>query len=338
VKLAIITDLHFGARNDSPFFLDYADRFFTDVFFPYLKQQGIKTIINLGDTFDQRRQTNHQTLERANKMFVEPSKAFDVWTIIGNHDTFFRYTNALNAPQLFFEGNLVVDKPKEILFDGLPILLVPWIHRENAAESFKIIEESKAEFLLGHLEIKGYILQKGVEAKDGIDPVSLKKFKYVGSGHFHYRHIKDNITYFGCPYPMNWGDYGNQKGFHVLDTETRQIDFIPNPLNPFCVIDYTDDFQLTDSLDKKIVKLNILSVKDQFKFDQTLATIESQAHKLSITDKRDLSIVDIATPGAAVEDTKTLLVKYVDTLDATKFDVAGVKEKLLQLYQEAISQ
>ena len=55
MKVAIITDQHFGARKSSKILHDYYGRFYQDVFFPYLKENNIKTLIDMGDTFDNRR-------------------------------------------------------------------------------------------------------------------------------------------------------------------------------------------------------------------------------------------------------------------------------------------
>ena len=36
MKIAIVTDMHIGARGDSKVFQDHQERFFMEVFFPYL--------------------------------------------------------------------------------------------------------------------------------------------------------------------------------------------------------------------------------------------------------------------------------------------------------------
>jgi len=52
MKVAIITDQHFGARKNSKLFHDYFLKFYNDVFFPTLEQHGITTVVDMGDTFD----------------------------------------------------------------------------------------------------------------------------------------------------------------------------------------------------------------------------------------------------------------------------------------------
>ena len=55
MKVAIITDQHFGARKNSKQFHDYFLKFYNDVFFPTLEKHKIKTVVDMGDTFDSRK-------------------------------------------------------------------------------------------------------------------------------------------------------------------------------------------------------------------------------------------------------------------------------------------
>ena len=61
MKIALLNDTHFGARNDSPAFLDYFMRFYDEIFFPYLQEHNIKTLIHLGDVVDRRKFINFKT-------------------------------------------------------------------------------------------------------------------------------------------------------------------------------------------------------------------------------------------------------------------------------------
>ena len=54
--IGIITDQHFGLRKGSQVFHDYMEKFYNDIFFPTLKENKIKTLLDLGDTFDNRKQ------------------------------------------------------------------------------------------------------------------------------------------------------------------------------------------------------------------------------------------------------------------------------------------
>ena len=55
MKVAVVTDTHFGFKNDSPLFLESYLKFFEDQFFPYLLKNNIKTVIHMGDVLDRRK-------------------------------------------------------------------------------------------------------------------------------------------------------------------------------------------------------------------------------------------------------------------------------------------
>ena len=71
MKVAIITDQHFGARNDSVGFLDFYEKFYDNTFFPKIDEEGIDTVLVLGDTFDRRKYVNFYALDRAKKMWFD---------------------------------------------------------------------------------------------------------------------------------------------------------------------------------------------------------------------------------------------------------------------------
>ena len=55
MKIAIITDTHYGCRRSSKPFHDYFQKFYDDIFFPELEKRGIKECIHMGDAFDNRK-------------------------------------------------------------------------------------------------------------------------------------------------------------------------------------------------------------------------------------------------------------------------------------------
>ena len=69
MKIALITDTHFGARNDSLIFNYFFKKFYEDIFFPTLKERKIKKIIHLGDVVDRRKFINYKTLNTMKEIF-----------------------------------------------------------------------------------------------------------------------------------------------------------------------------------------------------------------------------------------------------------------------------
>ena len=72
MKIALITDTHFGARNDSLIFTEFFRKFYENVFFPTLEERKIDTIIHLGDVVDRRKFINFKTLNTMKEIFFEP--------------------------------------------------------------------------------------------------------------------------------------------------------------------------------------------------------------------------------------------------------------------------
>jgi len=105
VKVAIITDMHLGVRGDSKVFLDHQEKFFNEVFFPHLDEHNIKTVLDLGDTFDRRKYINYVTLDRAKKFFFDELQKRDIeyHAVVGNHSVYYTNTNEVNSMNLLLQ-------------------------------------------------------------------------------------------------------------------------------------------------------------------------------------------------------------------------------------------
>jgi len=350
MKLAILGDTHFGARGDSPYFHEYFARFFTEVFFPTLRERGIEHVIQLGDVFDRRKFINFNSLKQSKKYFFEPlNKEFKSWLLIGNHDTYFKNTNDVNSPELLlsqYENINLVLRPYETGFNGTSIIMVPWICQENGIEVFNSLQMSKSQIAVGHFEIEGFEMHKGAYCDDGIKPDVFDKFDLVLSGHFHTKSTRGNITYTGTPYEMTWSDFGDVKGFHILDTDTRELEFIPNPYSMFHKIWYDDNEQTMDqilamdmsSYKNTIVKVIIKNKLNPVWFDMFIEKLEKVGlvDLQVVEDHLNLNLEDDQDIINEAEDTLTILSKYVDQLDI-KADKAKLDNLLRTLYNQALS-
>jgi metallophosphoesterase superfamily enzyme len=156
MKIALLNDTHFGCRNDSPAFLDYQNKFFDDIFFPYVEEHNIKTIIHLGDVVDRRKFINFQVAHNFQKKFWKKlwDLKIDTHIILGNHDTYYKNTNEVNSIQQLvttFDGvnePWIYTSPKTVNFDGLDILLLPWICDATQEESINAIDKSTAQICM----------------------------------------------------------------------------------------------------------------------------------------------------------------------------------------------
>ena len=346
MKIALITDTHFGARSDSIPFDNFFRKFYNDIFFPTLTQQHITSVIHLGDCFDRRKYINFNTLKNSREYFFDrlEEQGIDVHMLAGNHDTYFKNTNEVNSPNLLLRDypNIIIhDRPETLQLDHTSILMLPWICSDNYGECMDEIKASTAPVLFGHLELAGFVMHKGQQSEGGMDPSIFDKFDLVCSGHFHHRSRNKNIQYLGNPYELTWSDYDDQRGFHIFDTKTLELTFIANPYTMFEKFMYDDSKFDPDGIDvgaftEKNVKLVVVNKTDFTKFDRLIDRLY-KANCLELKIIEDFSEFEadaLNDDDINIEDTMSLLNSFVDGTD-TDADKPRIKSLLKELYVEA---
>ena len=349
MKIALLNDTHFGCRNDSPAFMKYQNRFYEELFFPYLIENNIKTLIHLGDVVDRRKFINHNTAHNFKHKFWNKLDELNIDThvLLGNHDTYYKNTNEINAMDnlsLSKDINLY-RKPATINFDGLDILFIPWIADDIMEESLHTIDSSQAEFVMGHLEFKGFEMHKGYFNEHGLEKNIFLRFEKVISGHFHKKSDDGQIFYLGAQYEMTWSDYMCPKGFHIFDTDTRELTRIPNPLRIHKKIIYDDEKENYNQKNIEyyqdcFVKLYISKKSDEDMYNAFINRLHTEinVHELNIIE--DTFDIQSSVPENILEqgeDTLTFLGNYIDSVD-TKLDKQKLKKFAEGLYTEANEQ
>jgi len=339
MKILLITDQHFGVRNDNQAFINLYKKFYNEIVIPFIRVSKIDTVIALGDTFDKRRSINFMSLNEAKDMWFNPLEEMGVTMhmLTGNHDIYYKNTLRINAPrELLGEyGNITVhDSPTTINVGGCDILLLPWICDDNRDRSFREVKDSTADVCMGHLELNGFEAHPGHVMESGMESSIFSKFKKVFSGHYHMKSTKGNINYLGNPYQLYWNDYGCKRGFHVLDTETLKTTFYRNPFDMFTKIYYNDGMDVPDHLEGTYVKLIVENKGDHSKFDYNVKQLQdSGIADLKIIEDLSLELED-GVEVMETEDTITLLDKYIDSIEL-KVDSSNVKNIMRSLYIEA---
>jgi len=345
VKIALINDTHFGARGDSQLFFDYFMKFFDNVFFPYLKENDIKTVIHAGDLMDRRKFVNFNILNQIRTRFINKLKneGIELHCILGNHDVYYRNTNTVNSIRELFGNELnLYETPTIVNFDGLDIALLPWINKENHQDSVKFIETASAPILIGHLELQGYDVMRGVKFNSGgMNPKIFNRYEKVLSGHFHCRQEKENIYYMGTQYQITFADLNEIKGFHVLNTDDREVTFIKNPHKMFHTVHYSDENGVPEldsynHLKDSYVKLFVEHKEHPYGFDRFMDKLYD-AGVAKITVVEDLinsewtkeEMVDLA------QDTVTIINNEINGMDEVK-DKDKMKRLIKDLYMESL--
>lgn len=348
MKIAILGDTHFGIRGDSIAFHSNYREFYSKIFFPYLEENSIKNVYQLGDLFDRRKYISFQTLALCRRYFFDVMKQKNIqfFTLLGNHDITFKNTLEINSPQLLlkeYPNVWIFDKPHKSEF-GFDI--IPWICKDNEDEIKEFIKNSSNEVCMGHFELAGFEMDRGNICVDGMDAKMLSRYELVMSGHFHHRSNNGSVVYVGTPSEHTWADYNDERGFHVYDTETRELTFIKNPYTMFYKTKYNDEEMEYNNIvntdyshmSGKYVKIVVEKRTNAFLFDTYIDCI-TRANPLDISVVEDFSEIIDTKDGVDVdqaEDTIVILDKYVDGL-TLPVDSGKIKNILRDVYFEAMS-
>ena len=342
MKVAIITDQHFGARKSSKFLHDYFKKFYDTVFFPYLEENNIKTLIDMGDTFDNRRSIDLWALEWAKENYYDrlQQMGVTVHTIVGNHTAYYKNTNSVNSVGLLlkqYDNVKVYSEVSEVKLDKLKVLFIPWINQENQESTFKSVKKTTSKCAMGHLELNGFRAHRGHVMEDGMDVDLLEKFQLVFSGHFHTRSNNGKIFYLGNPYEMYWNDVNDTRGFHVFDTETLEHTPINNPYKLFYNVYYEDtNYKLFDTREYqgKIVKVIVKKKTEPKNFEKFIDKLyTSGVQELKIVENFEVHENEEFEVDET-ENTITILNRYIDEaeIDCDKTIIKGILQKI---YSEA---
>lgn len=342
MKVAIITDQHFGFKKGSKLYHDYFKKFYDEIFFPTLLERDITTVIDMGDTFDSRKGIDLYSLDWAQRNYFDRLAGYNIslYSVVGNHTAFYKNTNEINTIDLLlreYDNVHTITECTDVEIDGCKILMIPWINSDNTQFSYQKIKETKSKVAMGHLELNGFYAHYGYTMEDGDDIIPYEKFDRVFSGHYHTRSSDGRIFYLGNPYQMFWNDVNDTRGFHIFDTDTYELEAINNPFDLYEIIYYEDTpRQLVNftTYANKIVKVVVKKKSNEKEYDRFLdALMNVNPYDVKIVEKVSSQTFDDDIVNET-EDTMTLLDKYVDDLE-TDLNKSKIKGLIKDIYREA---
>jgi DNA repair exonuclease SbcCD nuclease subunit len=340
MRVAIITDTHYGARKGSKHLHDHFELFYKNVFFPALEEHGVEAVIHMGDAFDSRKSIDYQSLEWSKRVVFNPLKKYDVHMIIGNHDTYYKNTNEVNSPELLLQTypNIkTYSKPTEVNVGGLDILFLPWINQGNEELSLNTIKKTTCRCAMGHLELQGFRVNRQIIMEHGLESKLFEKFERVYSGHYHTRSNDGKVFYLGNPYEMYWTDVNDTRGFHIFDTETLTHTPINNPYKLFYNIYYEDtNYKLFNATEyeSKIVKVIVRKKSNPKDFEKFIDKLHSAGvQELKIVENFDIHENEEFEIDEE-ENTISILNRYIDESEF-EFDKNIIKGIFQDLYRQA---
>lgn len=343
MKIALISDTHWGIKGDDKNLLDTQSRFMSETFFPKIDELGIKEIIHLGDLFDRRKYVNYVTAKICRDNFIQPiiDRRIILHQLVGNHDDYYRNTNEYNSPKTLYSGESnihVYEYPQRVSIGGIDVDLYPWICDQNIEVTNDLLSTVTSGFAFGHLELNGFDMHRGQPCEAGLDPKLFSRYDRVFSGHFHSKSSKGNITYLGSTGQYTWADYNDPRGFHVFCTETGQLDFYENPIRDFekvTINSITDLEQLSKTRIASFMKMIVQGDIDRSLIDDAVDTMEKAGvHDLQIVHESfDKISEDKLNDDVDIRDTLTLLESVIDNSDCIDKNLA--KKIIKELYSQS---
>ena len=344
MTIALITDQHLDGRKNSQIFWDYFLKFYENVFFPSLEKYKVKNIIDLGDTFDNRKGIDLAAWYRIKKNYYDrlAEMGVTIHMIVGNHTAYYKNTNKINTPELLletYENINIYSEVTDIEVEGLKITMLPWINSENHQKVFEHLQNTDSKIIMGHLEISGFQAIPGHTFEGGLQPEVFNRFDKVLSGHFHHKSERGNIKYLGNPYELFWNDYKAERGFHLLDPKTTKIGFIQNPYRMFRKLFYNDkenDYTSFDASEYKdsYIKVIVEDRTDNYLFEQVIEKLyDVGIHDLKIIEDQNVNF-DETSENLEGEDTLTILNRYIEETEIN-LDKADLKNIIKSIYVEA---
>jgi hypothetical protein len=243
---------------------------------------------------------------------------------------------------------MIIDHPTEIAVGDYKVCMLPWICADNYQDSMNVIKQSKANICMGHLEIAGFAMYRGMHSDEGLDRELFNKFEYTFSGHYHHKHNFGNIYYLGNPYELTWQDYSDPRGFHIFDFNTLdEPKFITNPNNMFHKIMYDDKAETVIEINAKDlskytnthVKVVVINKTNPYLFEKFVNRLY-QVNPADVSIAEDFSELTEDLNSDTIDqadDTLSILNKYVDTIKEDHIDNNKLKNIFKELYVEALN-
>jgi len=338
MKIAFITDTHFGVHKCSDVFLNSQLKFFNEEFIPYLEKNNIETIVFGGDIFDSRNSINVKIMNSVFNLFEKlNNKNYKIYVIVGNHDIYYKTTIDVNSLQMLKKFNNVEVVEDITMLDN--ILLVPWQVEETKFSEYLIDNKIETDICIGHFDINGFKQTKNQKSIDGFSIKNFDRFKIVFSGHFHLRdEIKKdgtNFIYAGSPYHLDRNDINTDKGFCIIDTESLDYEFINNTTSiKYVSIKYPE---IIDNITNNIVDVYVdyNSEYDEAEFKKYLNNIE-KLNPIEVSVK----LINNFLSGEEVENieeldltnTENIIKEYILNLDVKQKD--AIDELIFDLYSQ----
>lgn len=265
MEIALISDQHFGVNNFCSAQHKSFAFFYDQIFFPALEKRRIKTVIDLGDTFDRSAVPDEHLISWAKRNYFDRLLNLGIQLVVlrGNHNPKKsgngRLIDAITSIGNEYSNINLVDSPKYLTLDSKNILLSPYIdhklglkkssmnHKKSFDQYFSRFSDSRVDLIMTHLAFSEHKVFENKNTTGGFSPKMqyLKNLRTpIISGHYHPRSSRTSpsISYLGAPYALKRSEFNVKRGFHFLDTDSLKLEYLENTFQVF-------NYKLVDSID-----------------------------------------------------------------------------------------
>jgi DNA repair exonuclease SbcCD nuclease subunit len=347
-RVWLITDTHFGVRSNSREWMDIIEQFFTQQLIPLLKKEGRPgdVLVHCGDTFDSRQSINLYVMNKALGIMEQLVDIMPVYTIVGNHDIFMKYSNDINSMKIFkhLQNFTVFEKPQMVKAGKKKLFFLPWVEEHDELAAIIKDPKNSADVMFCHADVKGISFNKYVKIEDGTDIESFSGYGRVYSGHIHYAQKHKNLRMLGTPYELTRSDSGNPKAIWRLDLETDEEMCWENTVSPK-FLKYRLEWILEKSVEElqELFKNNFVDilVTPQWSIKFPFASFVEKFNGYRrinhvIVSDDESSLTENEETGEVTQDISllTMIENYVDSLPYTDQIKEKLKEVGVRMYHE----
>lgn len=224
MRTIIITDTHFGVKQNSMIWAEAQTEFFINELIPYIKNLKKNSdeeicLIHCGDVFDSRSSINPYIAKKVQNVFSKISSICPLYIIAGNHDFYSPTEEETSSLEIVFGSikNIFIVKNhiEKIVLGDKTGLLVPWYEFNKKEKLFEEIDKEKPDYIFCHTDF--FRLDDDYKEK-------LKNIK-VFSGHIHGPYRNNNFINLGSTFALTFADCNSKRGFYCL-YENSNLEFI----------------------------------------------------------------------------------------------------------------
>lgn len=323
----------------------------------YMIDNGIKLLLNAGDTFHKRAIIDVETFNAVSLVFETfRQNSLGVISIAGNHDQSNLGDNSdtsihtlSNSHHLIVENACVVDVHKVFnhIISDLPdikICCIPW--SKDKAANMKFIKDFvecedtlSQKVLLMHCGISGGLIGSGnytISDEYNLPQLCTNDFKYAHFGHYHKSQIlSENSHYTGSLLANDFGDEGSNNGFWVADLDRRyDLQLIPFEKYPKFITITSENFE---ELSEEVLNANYVRIQvNSSDSDKVVSKVheisENTSKAVRIEIEKDYS-ANARSEISITQSTEEVLRRYVDE-NSEDLD----KDKLLKIGIDIVSE